>query len=117
MINFTSERLSFGPLSEQNQRALDERKDLIIDWQILKFRLQEGAWEIYGKDTVQERWVLTAKNQYNTNFDLKVVGNEKEGGSGRWQTIGIGLGLRRSIFFWLLILLSPLFQCISPSAK
>jgi hypothetical protein len=40
---------------------------------------------------------------------LKVVGNEKEGGSGRWQRIGIGLGPRRSIFFWLLILLSSLF--------
>jgi hypothetical protein len=38
-----------------------------------------------------------------------VVGNEKEGGSGSWQTIGIGLGPRRSMFFWLLIWLSSLF--------
>jgi hypothetical protein len=33
---------------------------------------------------------------------LKVVGNEKEGGSGRWQMIGIGLGPRRSRFVFLL---------------
>ncbi len=26
-------------------------------------------------------------------FHLKVVGNEKEGGSGKWQMIDIGLGL------------------------
>ncbi len=31
----------------------------------------------------------------NKNYPLKVVGNEKEGGSGRWQMIGIGLGPRR----------------------
>ncbi len=37
---------------------------------------------------------------------LKVVGNEKEGGSGRWQTIGIDLEPQRWMFFWLLILLS-----------
>jgi hypothetical protein len=28
-----------------------------------------------------------------TNQSLKVVANEKQGGSGRWQMIGIGLGL------------------------
>jgi hypothetical protein len=33
---------------------------------------------------------------------LKVVGNEKEGGSGRWQMIGIGPGPRRSRFVFLL---------------
>ncbi len=33
---------------------------------------------------------------------LKVVGNEKEGGSGRLQMIGIGLGPRRSRFVFLL---------------
>jgi hypothetical protein len=27
------------------------------------------------------------------NKKLKVVGNEKEGGSGKWQMIDIGLGL------------------------
>jgi hypothetical protein len=27
------------------------------------------------------------------NTALKVVGNEKEGGSGKWQMIDIGLGL------------------------
>jgi hypothetical protein len=27
-------------------------------------------------------------------LSLKVVGNEKEGGSGKWQMIDIGLGLR-----------------------
>ncbi len=38
----------------------------------------------------------------------KVVGNEKEGRSGRWQMIGIGLGQRRSRFVCLWILLSSL---------
>jgi len=31
-------------------------------------------------------------NEIKTEFFLKVVGNEKEGGSGRWQMIGICLG-------------------------
>jgi hypothetical protein len=39
-----------------------------------------------------------------TIWFLKVVGNEKEGGSGRWQMIGIGLRPRRSRFVCLLIL-------------
>ncbi len=47
---------------------------------------------------------------------LKVVGNEKEGGSGRWQMIGIGLGTRRLRFVFLLIFLSSLILCISISA-
>ncbi len=47
---------------------------------------------------------------------LKVVGNEEEGGSRRWQMIGIGLGLRRSRFVCLLILLSSLILFISVSA-
>ncbi len=47
---------------------------------------------------------------------LKVVGNEKEGGSGRWQMIGIGLGPRRSRFVCLLILMSSLILCIYVSA-
>ena len=47
---------------------------------------------------------------------LKVVGNEKEGGSRRWQMIGIGLRLRRSRFVCLLILLSSSILCISVSA-
>jgi hypothetical protein len=47
---------------------------------------------------------------------LKVDGNEKEGGSRRWQMIGIGLGLRRSRFVCLLILLSSSILCISVSA-
>jgi hypothetical protein len=29
----------------------------------------------------------------NGKHSLKVVGNEKEGGSGKWQMIDIGLGL------------------------
>ncbi len=47
---------------------------------------------------------------------LKVVGNEKEGGSRRWQMIGIGLRPRRSRFVCLIILLSSLILCISVSA-
>ncbi len=37
---------------------------------------------------------------------LKVVGNEKVGGSGMCQTVPIWLGPRRSMFFSLSILLS-----------
>ncbi len=47
---------------------------------------------------------------------LKVVGNEKEGWSRRWQMIGIGLRPRRSRFVCLIILLSSLILCISVSA-
>ncbi len=47
---------------------------------------------------------------------LKIVCNENQGWSGRWHTFGIGIGSRRSMFFWLLILLSSLFYCISVSA-
>jgi hypothetical protein len=47
---------------------------------------------------------------------LKVVGNEKEGGSRRWQMMGIGLRPRRSRFVCLKILLSSLILCISVSA-
>jgi hypothetical protein len=32
-----------------------------------------------------------------------VVGNENQGGSGRWHTFGIGLGPWRPMFFYLLI--------------
>jgi hypothetical protein len=49
--------------------------------------------------------------------NLKVVGDEKEGGSGRWQMTGIGLRPRRSRSVCLLILLSSLILCISVSAK
>jgi hypothetical protein len=45
--------------------------------------------------------------QFQFTDNLKVVGNEKEGGSARWQMIAIGL----------LILLSSLILCISVSAK
>ncbi len=56
--------------------------------------------------------------KYSPNLlALKVVGNEKEGGSGKWQMIGIGLGLRQSIFVCLLILLYSLTLCISVSTK
>jgi hypothetical protein len=34
------------------------------------------------------------KNQLFFLMFLKVVGNEKEGGTGKWQMIDIGLGLR-----------------------
>jgi hypothetical protein len=57
-------------------------------------------------------WRQVIRNQFrgiDAWGSLKVVGNEKEGGSGRWQTIGIGLGPRRSMLFWLLVLLSSLF--------
>jgi hypothetical protein len=47
---------------------------------------------------------------------LKVVGNEKEGGSERCQTFTICLGPRRSMFFSLLVLLSSLILRISVSA-
>jgi hypothetical protein len=47
---------------------------------------------------------------------LKVVRNEKEGGSRRWQMIGIGLRPRLSRFVCLLILLSSLILYISVSA-
>ncbi len=39
---------------------------------------------------------------YIASPNLKVVGNEKEGGSGRWQMIVIGPGPRRSRFVFLL---------------
>jgi hypothetical protein len=48
---------------------------------------------------------------FNYHYTLKVVGNEKEGGSGMCQTVPICLGPRRSMFFSLLIIL-----CISVSA-
>jgi hypothetical protein len=44
---------------------------------------------------------------------LKVVGNEKEGGSGKCQTFAICLRPRRLRFFSLLISLSSLILCIS----
>jgi hypothetical protein len=50
-------------------------------------------------------------------WTLKVLSNEKEGWSGKWQMIGIGLGLRRSSFVCLLILLPSLILCISVSAS
>ncbi len=53
--------------------------------------------------------------RYLENY-LKVVGNEKKGGSERCQTITICLWPRRSMFFSLLILLSSLILCISVSA-
>jgi hypothetical protein len=46
---------------------------------------------------------------------VKVVGNEKEGGSGMCQTVPICFGPRRSRFFSLLILLSSFILCISVS--
>ncbi len=48
---------------------------------------------------------------------LKTVCNESQGGSGRWYTFGIGLGLWRPMFFCLLILLSSLISMFSVSAK
>ncbi len=42
------------------------------------------------------------------NCVLKVVSNEKEGGSRRWQMIGIGLRPRRSRFVCLIMLLLSL---------
>jgi hypothetical protein len=47
---------------------------------------------------------------------LKVVGNEKEGGSRQWQMIGIGLRPRRWRFVSIIILLLSLILCISVSA-
>ncbi len=52
----------------------------------------------------------------NTLHHLKVVGNEKEGGSRQWQMIGIGLRPRRSRFVCIIILLLSLILCISVSA-
>jgi hypothetical protein len=49
-------------------------------------------------------------------FILKVAGNEKEGGSRRWQMIGIGLRPRRSRLVCLINLLSSLILCIYVSA-
>ncbi len=55
--------------------------------------------------------------QYNFDiYPLKVVGNEKVGGSRMCQTVPIWLGPRRSMFFSLSILLSSLILCISVSA-
>jgi hypothetical protein len=47
---------------------------------------------------------------------LKVVGNEKEGGSRQWQMIGMGLRPRRSRFVCIIILLLSLILWISVSA-
>jgi hypothetical protein len=49
-------------------------------------------------------------------YALKVVGNEKVGGSEMCQSVPIWLGPRRSRFVCLLILLSSLILCISVSA-
>ncbi len=43
--------------------------------------------------------VRVSTKKLNLGLSLKVVSNEKEGGPGRWQIIGIGLGPRRSRFF------------------
>jgi hypothetical protein len=51
-----------------------------------------------------------------SKITLKVVGNEKEGGSRRWQMIGSGLRPRRSRFVCLIILLLSLILSISVSA-
>jgi hypothetical protein len=46
---------------------------------------------------------------------IKVVGNEKDGGSGKYQTFAICLGPRRSMFFSLIVLSSVILY-ISVSA-
>ncbi len=46
--------------------------------------------------------------------DLKVVGNEKLGGSGRWQMIDIGLGSWRSMSVFLCILAAILDLILFP---
>ncbi len=48
---------------------------------------------------------------------LKVAWNEKGGVSGRWHTLGTGLGQWRSIFFCVFILSSSFRWGISVSAK
>jgi hypothetical protein len=44
------------------------------------------------------------------SIPLKVVGNEKEGGSRRWQMIGLGLRPRRSRFVCIIILPHVVFD-------
>jgi hypothetical protein len=63
---------------------------------ILKVYLAASCTASLGRPT-------DAPKQQSKHQDLgQVVGNEKEGGSGRWQMIGIGLGPRRSRFVFLL---------------
>ncbi len=60
--------------------------------------------------------IAILKRQCYKISTLKVVGNEKEGGSGRCQTFPICLWPRRSMFFSVLILLLSLILCFSVSA-
>jgi hypothetical protein len=59
------------------------------------------------------RYVLKRQVFFKNSY-LKDVGNEKEGGSGKWQMKG--LRPRQTRFVCLLILLSSLILCISVSA-
>jgi hypothetical protein len=47
---------------------------------------------------------------------LKVVSNEKQGGSARWRLLSSGLGPRRSTFFFSLNMQFLSNKCISISA-
>jgi hypothetical protein len=63
-------------------------------------------------------YLSPAKEEDSLSFEhmLKVVGNEKVGGSGMCQTVSIWLGPRRSRFVSLSILPSSLILSISVSA-
>jgi hypothetical protein len=65
---------------------------------------------------IQTQGLTTKENWKKFKNVLKIVGNKKEEGSGKWQMVKIGLGPRRSRFVSLLILLSSLILCISISA-
>jgi hypothetical protein len=69
-----------------------------------------------GIDKLQELAESIARIYIRSNYWLKVVGNQKVGGSEMCQSVPICLGPRRSMFFSLLILLSSLILCISVSA-
>jgi hypothetical protein len=60
--------------------------------------------QIYGKFYDVQKKILI-HNYYVYSVPLKVVGNEKVGGSGMCQTVPIRLRPRRSMFFSLSILL------------
>ncbi len=56
---------------------------------------------LIGRHIVWSRNILPQAKQNILRNYLKVVGNEKEGGSRRWQMMGIGLRPRRSRFVCL----------------
>jgi hypothetical protein len=77
---------------------------------------ESGSRMVGAGDTLYMSDQLGLHKVREITLALKVVGNEKEGGSRQWQMIGICLRPRPSRFVCIIILLLSLILCISVSA-